>query len=94
MKLTASTASCRQVVPYNSRQSSRRARSNEMTRHFDLDRSTTMNYAAQRLPPQIKSPEHVTLINACNRPLPFFLDTIDSWEVCKSIYSPYHTIVY
>lgn len=36
-----------------------------------------------RLPPQIRSPEHVTVIDARNRAIRFFLDTICSAEVCE-----------
>ena len=42
-----------------------------------------MSQQAQRLPPQIKHEDPVTVIDARNRHIPFFLDTIDSVEVCK-----------
>ena len=42
-----------------------------------------MSQLAQGLPPQIKHQDPVTVIDARNRPIPFFLDTIGSVEVCK-----------
>lgn len=42
-----------------------------------------MSQLARGLPPQIKHQEPVTVIDARNRPIPFFLDTIGSVEVCK-----------
>ena len=43
-----------------------------------------MSQLARDLPPQIKYQEYpVMVIDARNRPIPFFLDTIGSVEVCK-----------
>jgi hypothetical protein len=42
----------------------------------------------QGLPPQIKHQDHsVTVIDARNQPICFFLDTIGSVEVCKDALS-------
>jgi len=42
-----------------------------------------MSQLARGLPPQIKHQDPVTVIDARNRPIPFFLDTIGSVGVCK-----------
>ncbi|KAL4901254.1 hypothetical protein BDW74DRAFT_160559 [Aspergillus multicolor] len=54
-------------------------------RHIDAAILSVVSQFSQRLPPQMMSPEHVTVIDARNRYIRFFLDTITSWELFAQV---------